>query len=126
MPEILLQIAILVFVVALLVVEVVRILRFSQRENKWQGSVNHLQEDVQALCAGAANLGKHLSVMEQRLRRLSERQDQVEMRDPVQQPYGHAIRLAQRGADVNELISNCGLSRGEAELLLRLHGVQKH
>ena len=126
MFELLVQIAILAAVLGLLVVELLRISRFSRRERQWQDTVQCLQKDVTALCAGAVNVGKHLTEMEQRVRRLHERQDQVELRDPSQQSYGHAIRLAQRGADADELISSCGLARGEAELLLRLHSVEKH
>ena len=36
--------------------------------------------------------------------------------------YQVAIRLARSGASREELMSGCGLSRGEAELLHRLHG----
>lgn len=36
--------------------------------------------------------------------------------------YEVAVRLAKSGATREELISNCGISRHEAELLLRLHG----
>jgi len=37
---------------------------------------------------------------------------------------GRAVRLAKRGASVDELARNCGLNRGEAELMRRLHAVQ--
>lgn len=70
-------------------------------------------------------MGKHVDALEQRIRRLAERQDQLELRDPLEQTYAHAIRLAQKGVDVNELVENCGLARGEAELLLRVHRVQQ-
>jgi hypothetical protein len=36
--------------------------------------------------------------------------------------YPIAIRLARAGAGVDELISTCGLSRNEAELVCRIHG----
>lgn len=36
--------------------------------------------------------------------------------------YENAIRLAQQGAALDEIIANCGLARHEAELLVRLHG----
>jgi uncharacterized protein DUF2802 len=36
--------------------------------------------------------------------------------------YQVAIRLARSGASREELMSGCGLSRGEAELVHRLHG----
>lgn len=36
-------------------------------------------------------------------------------------PYGYAIRMAREGRSVNELASGCGLSRGEAELIVALY-----
>lgn len=39
-----------------------------------------------------------------------------------QRAYESAIRLAQRGMPSDDLISQCGLSRLEADLLVRLHG----
>lgn len=36
--------------------------------------------------------------------------------------YENAIRLAQQGAALDEIVANCGLVRHEAELLVRLHG----
>lgn len=121
MTDIFLQSAIVLIVLILLGVESIRVVRSRRRAREMKAELQRLREDMQALCTGAANVGKHLAAMEQKIRRLSERQDQVELRDPAQQAYGHAIRLAQRGANVDELIASCGLARGEAELLLRLH-----
>lgn len=39
-----------------------------------------------------------------------------------QRAYESAIRLAQRGLPSEDLVSECGLSRHEADLLVRLHG----
>ena len=121
MTDFFLQSAIVLIALILLGVESIRVVRSRRREREMKAELQRLREDMQALCTGAANVGKHLTAMEQKIRRLSERQDQVELRDPAHQAYGHAIRLAQRGADVGELIASCGLARGEAELLLRLH-----
>lgn len=88
-----------------------------QRETE----VLSLQDDLRALCAGAVGVGAHVERMEQQLRRLAERQDQLDLRDPASHSYGHAIRLVQKGASVEDLVSECGLVRGEAELLMRLH-----
>lgn len=38
--------------------------------------------------------------------------------------YDLAVRLAKRGAPVDELIGSCGITRHEAELLVRLHSVR--
>src|SRR3569832_597096 len=121
MTELLLQAAILAVASLLLVMEVWRTLRGRRREREFDATARRLRDDMQALCTGAADMGKHLATLEQKLRRVSERQDLLELRDPAQQTYWHAIRLAQRGADVDELVAHCGLARGEAELLLRLH-----
>lgn len=59
--------------------------------------------------------------LEQRVRQISEYQQQLTMRDPEQGPYHHALRLAGRGASAEELVRDCGLTRGEAELVLALH-----
>lgn len=39
--------------------------------------------------------------------------------------YEVAVRLAKNGASREELISSCGISRHEADLLLRLHGAKR-
>ncbi|MDA8094517.1 MAG: DUF2802 domain-containing protein [Betaproteobacteria bacterium] len=36
-------------------------------------------------------------------------------------PYNHAIELAQQGLDASELAQACGISRGEAELIVALY-----
>ena len=106
-------------------IEVLRGTRHGKLMQRQEIAIRRLQSDVHALCAGAINMGNYISTLEQRLRRLTERQDQLDLRDPMQQTYAHAIRLAQQGAGVNDLVENCGLARGEAELLLRVHHVQK-
>ncbi len=39
-------------------------------------------------------------------------------------PYGRAVRLAREGLTAQELASRCGISRGEAELIIALHRVE--
>jgi hypothetical protein len=36
-------------------------------------------------------------------------------------PYSHAIRLAKLGADSNSVANQCGISRGEADLIVALY-----
>jgi hypothetical protein len=40
---------------------------------------------------------------------------------PARQSYELAQQLAREGADVEQLVSRCGLSRDEARLVLRMH-----
>lgn len=83
------------------------------------------QDDFAALCKASVGAGDHLVRLEQQVRRLTERQDQIELRGGGDRPYTQAIQMVQRGADVSELIASCGLTRGEAELIAMLHGVAK-
>ncbi|MFO8004781.1 DUF2802 domain-containing protein [Thioalkalivibrio sp.] len=59
--------------------------------------------------------------LDRRLRQLTEQQEQLLMRDPELGPYHHAMRLAMKGSSPEELMETCGLTRGEADLLLSLH-----
>ncbi len=72
-------------------------------------------------------LSDRMEQLESAAPRVIERTVQPEMRapaagnTPAPRGYEVAARLARGGATCEELISSCGLSRHEAELLLRLH-----
>jgi hypothetical protein len=80
------------------------------------------------------NLAQQLSALDARvnatataIRRLDERigRQAPTAAQPKATPaggYQFAIRLARSGASSEDLMSNCGLSLGEAELVRRLHG----
>ncbi|MEJ2573771.1 MAG: DUF2802 domain-containing protein [Gammaproteobacteria bacterium] len=125
MKDLLLATTGVAIVALVLILEFVRYSRSRKFMQKQMAVMGRMQKDMHALCAGAINMGKHVDSLEGRIRRLGERQDRLQLRDPMEQAYTRAIRLAQKGVDVNELVENCGLSRGEAELLLRIHRVQE-
>ena len=97
--------------------------RQRRRRAELEKSLQAVQADLGALCASVAGFGERLVRIEQQLRGVGERQDQLELHAGGDRAYNHAIRLVHKGADVQELVSTCGLNRGEAELLLRLHGL---
>lgn len=84
-----------------------------------------LQDEIRALLSGATGLTEHLAKAQAQLKRLGERQDQLDMRDPQAQAYDYAITMARRGASREELMRRCGLVRDEAELLVRMYGLEK-
>jgi hypothetical protein len=51
-----------------------------------------------------------------------ERQDLLELRASAGPAYEHAIDLARMGLGAEQLMRTTGLARGEAELLVHLHG----
>lgn len=69
----------------------------------------------------AASERRHADT-EARLAGIEEQQEQLRLLAEGSGGYGQAIRLARQGASVEDLARDCGLNRGEAELLVSLHG----
>lgn len=90
---------------------------------------SNLHAQIERTYAEVRSLHETISVMNARIESLSERAELDSRIAPVtsgnsQRGYDIATRLARNGADVNEIVANCGITRHEAELLLRLHGAQ--
>lgn len=49
------------------------------------------------------------------------RSDMHGVAESADTPYGHAIRMAREGRAVAEVAGDCGISRGEAELIVALY-----
>ncbi|MGC8518406.1 MAG: DUF2802 domain-containing protein [Steroidobacteraceae bacterium] len=96
----------------------------------WRRSAREQSETIlaqnRALTEQLAALAARLDSAHQQLGQLAERLEQPQARaanaPAGQQGYQIAIRLARSGAAVEELVSGCGLTRAEAELVKRLHG----
>lgn len=92
-------------------------------------NVSNLHLMVERTFAEVRSLHETISVMNARIESLSERAEMDARLAPVssgspQRGYDIATRLARNGADVSEIVANCGVTRHEAELLLRVHGAQ--
>lgn len=89
-----------------------------------------LHEHLQRAFAELRSMHETVAVMSARLDGMSERAEVGARLAPAgnatpQRGYDMATRLAKNGADVDELVSNCGITRHEAELLVRLHGATR-
>ncbi len=89
-----------------------------------EASQRVLQADMRALATAAVGVGERVRELELRLRSVAERQDQQELNEPASQSYQHAKQLAQRGADMDELVDVYGLTQGEAELISMLNHME--
>lgn len=107
-----------VFTIACLVMVVMTYYHFRRLFNLHHEQLNIAREDLAALCNGSLGLGERLSRLESRLNSLSRRQEHLELQKAPEHSYKQAIKLVHQGADVEELMSDCGLARGEAELVL--------
>lgn len=93
-----------------------------------QQSMDSIQKDLRALCQSAVQVGGRVSRLEQGLKQLQARQQELGMRqdkmiqpEPEARNFEQAIKLAQKGASIEELMDICDLSRGEAELMSMMH-----
>ena len=87
-----------------------------------------VQNDLRALCNAAVQVGGRVNLLEQSVKQLQQRQQELGLRqdkmvhpEPEARSFEQAIKLAQKGASVEELMDICELSRGEAELLSMMH-----
>ncbi len=87
--------------------------------------VEQMARDLGGFRQSTVGMGEELNVLREQLKRLQDRQQQVEEQDPQTLPYNQAARLVGMGASMEDLTQACGLSRSEAELVLKLHAARK-
>jgi hypothetical protein len=69
-----------------------------------------------------AELRRTVATLRAELETLQKRSPQVATSTPT--PYAQAIRQAREGGDAVALARDCGISRGEAELIVALHSTR--
>ena len=98
-----------------------KIVVLQRRTRQHEAELQILKNDIRVLRDGSIALEEYKLSTEHQLRRLTERQEQTDFREPASPTYNHAIKLVQKGVSIDELMAACGLVQGEAELLIRLH-----
>jgi len=88
-----------------------------------------LLQQLERTFAEVRTLHETVTVMSARLEALSETQETGKRLAPpstagTARGYDIAARMAKNGTDAEGLIANCGLTRQEAELMVRLHGIK--
>lgn len=95
-----------------------------------EAQIQRSNEDVAGLCSAAVAVDRRLAANDSRLNSIA---DQVNtQQQPVatlipEEPvpasgYEDVIQKIRRGIGIDELVRECGLTRDEAVLLMRLHG----
>jgi len=106
---------ILATLVYLLEVAVFSRRRRDRDQTETTGLVGEAASELARLKQEVAELRRRLEGMEARLAS-TESENSAE-----DTPYGRAVRLAREGLSAQELASRCGISRGEAELIIALN-----
>jgi hypothetical protein len=102
------------------------------RSNKlWQArcaaveaSLAAVRREMELVASISVRTGRRVKRIENEYSGVADRVDLVELRGPTQS-FEQAIDSARRGADPLKLSQQFGLSRGEADLVTRLHGRRK-
>ena len=86
-------------------------------------SATEMRDEIFAMSVSLAALDDRLARIDTHIGRLSEQNEQQRAanKDSSRKTFEVATKLALRGADVDELVSLCGLTRGEAELIRMVH-----
>jgi hypothetical protein len=91
---------------------------------QYQGAdaaVAALRRELEIMTSIGVKTGRRVRRIEEQCSGVAERVEQVEQRG-APRSFSQAIASARRGADSGKLAQQYGLSRGEADLVARLHG----
>lgn len=87
------------------------------------GNVERNNRDIAGLCSAAVSVDTQIIDNNERIKGIVEKVTDFEQHEQqLTQPYHDAIQRVRDGANTEELMQKCGLSREEAVLLIRLHG----
>lgn len=109
--------------IALLAAATVAILRFQRLLRQWERNAGALP----AMPSGRASedtgqaLAERVDALERIAEQLATKEESLLQKQRNDVSIDHAVRMAKCGASLQELTRNCGLKKGEAELLLKLH-----
>lgn len=107
-----------VLVLAVYIAEMLLLMRSAKPRGwrVWQkGAEAHVKSrELQSLEMDLARLNEQVAKLQAEI-------EQFKTQQVVVTPYTHAIQMAQQGLDAGELSASCGISRGEAELIIALH-----
>jgi hypothetical protein len=79
-----------------------------------------LGRELHATASGSMGVGQRVVACERQLHELRGTLDEMRQNDPLRISYDEASRLVDLGADIDDLMNTCGISRPEAELVSAL------
>ena len=97
------------------------VLHWRERCTALEAVLPGLQREIERFASISVRTGRQVKRIESEYSDVADRVDLVEARAPAK-ALDEAVQSARRGADTQRLTQQFGLSRGEAELVARLHG----
>jgi len=110
---------VVIAVLAVYVVELVLLLRWSGRWNR-NGAKRGARPGAEPRAIDS--LTREIGELRKQVARLQNEVDKLRTAPAAGvSPYNLAIQMARQGASANDVASGCGISRGEAELIVALY-----
>lgn len=109
--------------IALLAAATIAILRFQRLLRQWERQLEvapAMPVQPAAETAGGP-MEERMDALQKIAEQLARKEDMLQQKGRNDVPLEHAVRMAKCGAGVEDLTRSCGLKKGEAELLLKLH-----
>jgi hypothetical protein len=106
--------------VLLLVQGVLSRRRMSSLEARMKDRYDTMGRELHAATSGSLGVGQRVVQAEREIHELRGLLDEMRQNDPLRISYDEASRLVELGADVEDLMNTCGISRPEAELVSAL------
>jgi hypothetical protein len=95
--------------------------RWRMRCDAIESSLAAMRRELELMASISVKTGRRVKRVEHEFAGVADRIEVVEMRGSAQS-FDQAIDSARRGTDPGKLTQQFGLSRGEADLVTRLHG----
>ncbi len=125
-PVVIFGLGIALLLLAGILAQTLQTLRSMQNtQARIDADIQLLRKEVTAVGQGAVGLGKRLQVLQRRQQSTERRQEDLEFKDVGNIAITHANKLVQMVAATDELMSTCGLSQAEANLVSLMHGKAK-
>jgi uncharacterized protein (UPF0335 family) len=83
--------------------------------------LSDIEESIHEVRTGAIGMGSKLKEVSADIHTVKLKQEELQQLDPEMRLYSRATKLVSSGASIEEIMAECELPRGEAEMLLSLH-----
>jgi len=88
--------------------------------------IDSMSTDIAGLCSAAITVDSRIAISAEKMADLLDKLGDYEHKESEASPYHSVIQRVRSGASAQELIKECGLSREEAALLIKVHGSRFH
>ncbi len=96
--------------------------KLKQENLTLMAQIESINKDLAGMCSAAVKVDARITRIDARMTALSEQLTHYQAQEANASPYHNVIQRVRDGANTDQLIKECGLSREEAALLFKLHG----